>query len=203
MLQAATCILVEEGWEGLTTNRVALRAGVNIASLYQYFPNKEAIVAELRRRHIGKVRQQVPTAVQSLQNRPGLNAALRCIVEAVIAEHQDQPVLHRVFSEELPPSALNQAQSHESGLEGMWRECVAPNLVKVPDPDMAAFIVRTVVHAIVHDAAAQRPELLNNPTFAEEVVVLLERYLDRSDQQVLPSTPGHRHQPNDDPSRQD
>jgi len=51
LLEATTDILIRQGYAKLTTNRIAERAGVNIASLYQYFPGKEAIVAELRRRH--------------------------------------------------------------------------------------------------------------------------------------------------------
>lgn len=47
ILQAAAYILARDGWEAFTTNAVAEKAGVNTASLYQYFPNKEAIVAEL------------------------------------------------------------------------------------------------------------------------------------------------------------
>jgi AcrR family transcriptional regulator len=47
ILEAAADILVRDGYETLTTNRIADRAGVNVASLYQYFPGKEAIVAEV------------------------------------------------------------------------------------------------------------------------------------------------------------
>src|SRR5262252_10957748 len=51
LLEATADILIREGYSKLTTNRIAERAGVNIASLYQYFPGKDAMVAELRRRH--------------------------------------------------------------------------------------------------------------------------------------------------------
>ena len=50
ILEAAAYILVRDGYARLTTNRIADRAGVNVASIYQYFPGKDAIVAELRRR---------------------------------------------------------------------------------------------------------------------------------------------------------
>ena len=50
LLEATTDILLRDGYAKLTTNRIADRAGVNIASLYQYFPGKDAIVAELRDR---------------------------------------------------------------------------------------------------------------------------------------------------------
>lgn len=44
LIEAATYILTSEGSAGFTANKVAEKAGVNIASLYQYFPNKEAIL---------------------------------------------------------------------------------------------------------------------------------------------------------------
>lgn len=47
ILKAATDILVEEDYSALNTNAVAQRAGVNVATLYTYFPDKLAIVTEL------------------------------------------------------------------------------------------------------------------------------------------------------------
>lgn len=44
LLEAATYILAKQGLAGFTANKVAEKAGVNIASLYQYFPNKEALL---------------------------------------------------------------------------------------------------------------------------------------------------------------
>ena len=51
ILMAAAHILKNEGSGHLTTNRIAEVAGVSIGSLYQYFPNKVAVVAALRERH--------------------------------------------------------------------------------------------------------------------------------------------------------
>jgi AcrR family transcriptional regulator len=51
IVEAAGRLLVEHGRLGVTTNAVAERAGVSIGSLYQYFPNKEAIFAALQERH--------------------------------------------------------------------------------------------------------------------------------------------------------
>ena len=58
ILQAATYILRRRGYAALTTNAIAERAGVNIASLYQYFPNKEAVFVELCRRHAEESRRR-------------------------------------------------------------------------------------------------------------------------------------------------
>src|SRR5262245_4169642 len=88
ILEAGAYILVKHGWEKFTTNRVAERAGVNIASLYQYFPNKESIAAELQRRHISKARDVLPGTVDQLRSQPNLRAALQWLVDAALAEHR-------------------------------------------------------------------------------------------------------------------
>lgn len=49
LLGAARTVLLEEGAEGLTTNHIAKQAGISVGSLYQYFPNKQSIIAELFR----------------------------------------------------------------------------------------------------------------------------------------------------------
>src|ERR1700733_7246395 len=67
ILQAATYILLKAGYEAMTTNQVAERAGVNIASLYQYFPNKQAILGELERRHVTAMRGQLATKLVELR----------------------------------------------------------------------------------------------------------------------------------------
>src|SRR5260370_7157241 len=79
ILEAATDILIRQGAGRLTTNRIAERAGVNIASLYQYFPGKQAIIAELRRRHSAERRAAVR---QVLIERPGygLESTLRALL---------------------------------------------------------------------------------------------------------------------------
>src|SRR3954470_9305494 len=52
VLEATARVLVKRGFDGLTTNLVAEAAGVSIGSLYQYFPNKAALVAALIEKHV-------------------------------------------------------------------------------------------------------------------------------------------------------
>lgn len=44
ILQATAQVLVRDGYQKATTNRIAERAGVSVGTLYQYFPNKDALV---------------------------------------------------------------------------------------------------------------------------------------------------------------
>ena len=55
IIEAGAHVLSELGWAGFTTNKVAEAAGVSIGSLYQYFPDKLALVDAIRRRHFDHV----------------------------------------------------------------------------------------------------------------------------------------------------
>lgn len=171
ILEATTYILVRRGWRGLTTNAIAERAGVNIASLYQYFPNKEAIVAELRRRH----GEQLQRCESSGERPKTLRQALRASVETLIRQRQVNPELHRVFEEELPRSTGVVADDGSSAKANFDVSL----LRNVPDLDLAGFVARAATTAVIDTAARERPELLSSDTFKDEVVTLLERYLRR------------------------
>jgi AcrR family transcriptional regulator len=55
ILDVAAEIFAEVGYESATTNAIAERAGVSIGSLYRYFPDKDAILHALSRRHYEQV----------------------------------------------------------------------------------------------------------------------------------------------------
>ena len=55
LLEATTRVLLKEGYDRASTNRIAEVAGVSIGSLYQYFPSKEALVAAVIDRHAQEI----------------------------------------------------------------------------------------------------------------------------------------------------
>ena len=55
ILQATIQVLLKSGKERLTTTRVALRAGVSVGTLYQYFPNKRALLQAALRHHLDEI----------------------------------------------------------------------------------------------------------------------------------------------------
>src|SRR5215468_11850194 len=59
ILEATTRVLVKEGYDKASTNKIAAVAGVSIGSLYQYFPSKEALVAAVIDRHTHELTQVV------------------------------------------------------------------------------------------------------------------------------------------------
>ena len=62
ILEATVQVLLGVGKERLTTTRVALRAGVSVGTLYQYFPNKSALLQAALQRHLDEVTSAVELA---------------------------------------------------------------------------------------------------------------------------------------------
>lgn len=176
LLEATADILTRDGYGKLTTNRIADRAGVNIASLYQYFPGKDAIVAELRRRHGAEQRAGLRKALDQRRDE-SLEGTLRALVSVGLAGHAHAPRLHRVFSEELPALSHREVAAMDAPLFEEMRRFLASSDVDVPDLDLALWMISTVGGAVVHRATVERPEDLSTGVINEELVRLLSRYL--------------------------
>lgn len=101
ILQATAHILETVGYDGLTTNAVAIRAGVSIGSLYQYFPSKEALVGELVDRDCDRMNALFAEAFLAAQALPP-RALARALISAVYRAKCDNPALSRVLREQIP-----------------------------------------------------------------------------------------------------
>lgn len=80
ILEAAASILERQGLEGYTTNDIAARAGVSIGSLYQYFPNKDAITIALIEREMAGMVEEIHEALTLSPPRRALQETIRAAV---------------------------------------------------------------------------------------------------------------------------
>ncbi|HEY0193322.1 MAG TPA: helix-turn-helix domain-containing protein, partial [Kofleriaceae bacterium] len=94
MLEATARVLVKHGFDGLTTNLVAETAGVSIGSLYQYFPNKAALVGALIEKHVEDMTSLVLSELTRVAQLP-MAQAIRSVIELMIRAHAVEPELHR------------------------------------------------------------------------------------------------------------
>ena len=86
LLEAAARVFRREGWRA-TTNRIAAEAGVSVGSLYEYFPNKQALLTALAERHLVVAERGVGAA---LDEAPSLHALLEAL-QAAVVESQRYP----------------------------------------------------------------------------------------------------------------
>ncbi|WP_394824514.1 TetR/AcrR family transcriptional regulator [Pendulispora albinea] len=174
IIRATAQILSREGAERLTTNRAAAVAGVSIGSLYQYFPDKEALIAEVRRRHDDAFRERLLALTATIQDLPLEEAIARCVL-ALIELHREDPALHNAVAaagvQDGERRLLHQLAA--SWLQARRGEVRSTNLA------LAAEIALDAAESLVHGAALRTPERLANPEFAKEVIDLLRRYLSR------------------------
>ena len=179
ILAATARVLVKRGFDNLTTNAVADAAGVSIGSLYQYFPNKGALVAALIEHHIEDLTGSVLSELTRVARLP-VAAAVRAVIELMITVHGREPELHRVLTEEVPRVG-RMAKLRE--LEAISHRMVAGLLaarrdeLAIQDPDISAFVLVSAIEAITHRAVLFAPERLRDPRLVDEACTLVCRYL--------------------------
>lgn len=189
ILTAAAHVFAEHGYAAGTTNRIAERARVSIGSLYQYFPNKDAILAELLVRHIDR---GAWTGADRLDLSPGtLEATVRVLVRDAIDNHGDDPRLLRLMIEEAPVSRelLDTIARHQESRTAQVRDLLARHPdVRVGDLGTATDLVLFTVEMNTHRFMAT-PRGTPVEEFENELVAMVTRYL-RGDQQ---SSSSHSH----------
>lgn len=189
ILAAAAEVFAEHGYSAGTTNRIAERAGMSVGSLYQYFPNKDAILLELVEAHIAEgTAVFAPILERALAGETALDVLVGEVVHAMASLHVRERRLHQVLFEESPrpPSVLRDLHAVEDAtvelVEQVLRAAERP-----PDaPHLAARIAVTTVESLVHRLVANaRP--LDLQAFEREVTRLVVGYLDP---EALGVTPG-------------
>ncbi|WP_255468619.1 TetR/AcrR family transcriptional regulator [Reyranella sp. CPCC 100927] len=180
LVTAAAQVLVKRGYDGTTTARVAERAGVSVGSLYQYFPNKEALVAALIERHANEIVVVNRRALESPEAAT-LEGGLRAAIRAGVDSHRIDPVLHKILVEQVPrigrmAKAMDTSRQITQALEGHLRRH-ARMLRRGLDPAVAAVVVETALEALTHKAVTERRDLLAGGIVEREAYALIANYL--------------------------
>jgi AcrR family transcriptional regulator len=183
LLDATARILVKEGYDHASTNKIAARAGVSIGSLYQYFPSKEALVAAVIDRQNQQMMRLLRTALAKVALRP-IEEAVRELVRVMIDAHRVDPRLHRVLDEQVPRvGRLENVRAMDREAYTLVHGYLEARRAEIgpADTQLAAFICVTSVEALTHSAVIHNPEALDEhkaEAFVEEVSRLVLRYLE-------------------------
>ncbi len=180
IIEAGERLLAERGWEALTLQDVATLAGVSPGSLYQYFPDKASLVAEITERQSQRELAFHLERFATLTRETSLEDALRLMVTAIVDfQKAEGPLMRATLSalqhlgryEELADRARQAAKVLEGVLE-LHRHRLA-----LPDVALATHVLANAIHSLTHDGVLPRPATLDDETLLRELDRLMLGYL--------------------------
>jgi AcrR family transcriptional regulator len=177
ILEAAARILAEGGWPAFNTNAIALRAGVSIGSVYEYFENKQALIDAVAEDHLSAGEGLIAEGVARLANTTRTADLITALVERAVMLHCLDPRLHRALSSEVPLS-IKVRERAERLREGLTEHASRWLSSRVAEPRIAAQLLVDTTDAVVHrwwtedDGRLVRPDRL-----AIELQFMLGLYL--------------------------
>jgi AcrR family transcriptional regulator len=179
ILDATAHILIERGFAAASTNAVAERAGVSVGSLYQYFPNKDALVSALRARHGEQMMAVILRALARAMDATLIDA-LTGLIEATVEAHRVDADLHRVLEQQL--GVMDMDEHHDEYLGVMEDRIVAllahhRDEITAPDLKLAAFMLMHAAHGLIHAVVWQRPKGASLKHATQEIIAMLTAYL--------------------------
>jgi AcrR family transcriptional regulator len=186
LLDATARVLIQDGWDRASTNRIARVAGVSVGSLYQYFPNKEALVLALSHRHSDQMIALFRHTALQFAGEP-LEQAVPVFVRAMFEAHRVEPELHIALVHQLLHVGLEPIEEVQQIAVAAVRQYLELHRHRLipTDLDTATWICVTTVEAVVHGALlAKDADRLNDPAVERELCAVLLRYLVGSDPQA-------------------
>lgn len=181
LLEATARILIREGFDKASTNRIAAVAGVSVGSLYQYFPSKEALVVALIDRHNQEVMQAVQGELAEAANLP-MEQAVRKLVAVAVKAHRIDPKLHRALAEQIPRvGRLEKVETFNRQNYALFAAYLERHRDEIRSVDLglAAFVCVTSIEALTHTAVLHQKIVSDKAMEAlvEETTRLVVGYL--------------------------
>ncbi|WP_433781596.1 TetR/AcrR family transcriptional regulator [Actinomycetospora sp. CA-101289] len=185
IVAAGRTVLLQRGWDGVTTNHVAAAAGVSPGSLYQYFPDKEAVLDEVVDREIGQLETRISRAFVDTLHAPIGGDVVRRNVEALLDAFGEQPAMTRVLVEQMPRGAGSRRAAFARRVDQLVATVLSGRAAPGRRPDVMAWVlVRAVEQAtigwVLEDPPIAREDLV------DELTELVTRYLEGSPGGAVP-----------------
>jgi AcrR family transcriptional regulator len=178
IITAGREVLLERGYERTSTSRIAARAGISPGSLYQYFPDKEAILAEVLDRHTEELHRRITDAfVANLDAADSVHSTIGALLDALEADAG----LLRVVYEQLPRSANPQRAEFVRRIDELVTTALLFQYRGAPKPvDAIAWIlVRTIESTTV--GYVLDPPRIGRESVVDELTRLIMGYLTDGD----------------------
>ena len=179
ILQAAIQVLIADGKERLTTTRVAERAGVSVGTLYQYFPNKSALLQAALRQHMEEVGGAVERVCSELAGRP-LAEMTTALIQAYFAAKMRNPqtsaALYAVSSD-VDGWKIAQQTGRRVHKEVVALLASSPEPL-TKEPEMIASMLQSMLNGVSRRLLESPAPEKHFPAMREELLFLAGAYLE-------------------------
>jgi len=177
ILECVTELMAEKGSEAFRMSDIVERTGVPFGSLYQYFPDKTAIIGTLAERYNAIGRDCVRRDLSAVRSPKDLHPALCRIVDSYYQMFIDQPVMRDIWQATQADRALQQLDEEDGAyLSGLLCDTLRRIAPELPKPALSAFsqLMMTLV------AAAVRHAITLESKEARRIITLFKRMLPKT-----------------------
>ncbi|MDB5775310.1 MAG: TetR family transcriptional regulator [Herbaspirillum sp.] len=182
ILDATARVLIERGYAKTNTNAVAETAGISVGSLYQYFPNKNALVIALQERHVGKMLNLYREVTSNMPPDGTLAGECQALIDALVHAHLLEPELNRILEEEVP--GFHMANDSELKLKFFEQTKLLltrhRNELTIADLDLAAFVVVRIFKVLIKAVVLPVPAGVDASKLQAEILPAVLGYLRQS-----------------------
>jgi AcrR family transcriptional regulator len=176
VLDAVARVVKRDGIDELTTNRIAQLAGVSIGSLYQYFPDKRAILLAVRDRHVEQMARLVERALVA-GAEASLATRVRGLLDAIIDAHALDPALYEALLARLPPADHSSFERRLAGALRLAITASAHEFARSPNVERMLFVLPELFGSLAHAVVLRRPAKLSLRAAREEAACAVLAYL--------------------------
>lgn len=176
--QATLQVLTQQGLVRCTTTRVAERAGMSVGSLYQYYPNRDALLAAILEKHLLRVADTVEQVCAALKGRSVADMAAGLVSTLIAAKLREQAVskaLYAIAAER--GGAVLVARINARIIDAIATMLATAADAHFADPDLTAAISLSAIFGPVRTVLEGSASPAYEAALEQQTTLLLTAYL--------------------------
>jgi len=177
VIEAAAQLLNGGTYEALTTNHIAERAGVSIGTLYEFFPNKETIIAELAGRRMRALLQAMHKAVPETQGMPPWDGVTHIFEHAIAALVAEREVYHALLRQIPFVPRLAEVRAARAAMTdfAQFIRIRAAGTLNLPEPETDAWLISQMLSNTLLEIAFRETDDATRSVLIRELARLTYR----------------------------